>query len=85
MKDFDPDFDATQIIRQWEKLKPGRTATEERSHVRKDGTSFPVEVRLGAIDSSSGRMYLAMVRDITDRKRAEEALALAAGVEQISW
>jgi len=41
---------------------------------RKDGSRFPIEVSLNYIDTSEGRLGVAFVSDITERKRAEEAL-----------
>ncbi len=43
----------------------------ERTMVRKDGTSFPVEVSLQRVGSDR---FLAFVRDIADRRGAEEAI-----------
>ncbi|CAA9459132.1 MAG: diguanylate cyclase/phosphodiesterase (GGDEF & EAL domains) with PAS/PAC sensor(s) [uncultured Rubrobacteraceae bacterium] len=43
-------------------------------HRRKDGTTFPVEVHVGAVDYGGKRMILASARDITERKQANEAL-----------
>jgi len=46
---------------------------------RKSGEEFPIEVRLRRLGSGSGsHQVLAVVRDIAERKRAEEALRLAA-------
>lgn len=45
---------------------------KESIHYRKDGTSFPVEVSIGLLETGKDRMYLAIARDITERKRAEE-------------
>ncbi|MCX6908271.1 MAG: PAS domain S-box protein, partial [Verrucomicrobia bacterium] len=39
-----------------------------------DGTSFPVEVSSRAVEMDGARYYLAITRDITERKRAETAL-----------
>jgi PAS domain S-box-containing protein len=44
-------------------------------HKRKDGSIFPVEVNARYIDLNKGYV-LAVVRDITDRKRTEERLRL---------
>lgn len=35
--------------------------------LRKDGTTFPVEISLGPVPTATGRFTLAMVRDITER------------------
>jgi signal transduction histidine kinase len=40
---------------------------------RKDGASFPVEISLGYIDIAEGRLAVAFVDDITERKRLEAA------------
>ncbi len=41
---------------------------------RKDGGTFPIEVSLNHVDTSEGRLGVAFVSDITERKRAEEEL-----------
>jgi PAS domain S-box-containing protein len=48
--------------------------TFEGLHRRKNGEAFPVEVRLAYQDDSGKRWFLALVRDITERKQAEAAL-----------
>ncbi|WP_301665043.1 PAS domain S-box protein [Methanoculleus frigidifontis] len=48
----------------------------EKEYVRKDGTVFPINIRVWLIADTGGRPagYWAIFRDISDRKRAEEAL-----------
>lgn len=46
----------------------------ETIHVRKDGTSFPVEVKANGGDFGGERLVMAIVRDITERKTAEREL-----------
>ena len=41
---------------------------------RKDGSEFPVDISLSSIDTDEGRLVTARVRDITERKREEDAL-----------
>ena len=41
---------------------------------RKDGSEFQVEIMLSPIESSEGTVVLSVVRDITKRKQAEDAL-----------
>ncbi len=48
----------------------------ETEHLRKDGTTFPVEVSSRGITMAGERVLLSVVRDITERKRVEEALLL---------
>ena len=41
---------------------------------RKDGTAFPVEVSLSPVQSEDGLRVTAIVRDVSERKRAEEEI-----------
>ncbi|WP_447969477.1 response regulator [Nitrospira sp. M1] len=59
-------------------LTPIRTGEEKRIqfttiHRRKNGTLYPVEVYLERSTSASRPVFMAIVLDITDRKRAEDA------------
>ncbi len=46
----------------------------ETLHKRKDGTIFPVEVSLQATIFDDERVLFGIVRDVTDRKKAEETI-----------
>ncbi len=48
--------------------------TREGFHRRKDGSRFPVEVRLNRMASAQGPVFLSLARDITERKAAEKEL-----------
>ncbi len=47
----------------------------EIAALRRDGTEFPIELAIVPIRSEEGVSFSAFVRDITERKQAEEALA----------
>lgn len=46
----------------------------EAMQQRKDGTTFPVEVSLRLLEVEGERLFQEIIRDITERKRAEEVL-----------
>ena len=46
----------------------------ESIHQRKDGSTFPVEVSSGGVSVGGTHVLVSVVRDITERKRAEQAL-----------
>ena len=58
----------------WEPLERGEHVTFEGTHRRKDGSTFPVEIRLGRLDLKTERLLLALARDVTERKQKEEDL-----------
>lgn len=41
---------------------------------RKDGTEFPVDIMLSPVETSIGKVVLSVIRDLSERRRAEEAL-----------
>jgi PAS domain S-box-containing protein len=58
----------------WQPLASGKYVTFESIQKRKDGSTFPVEVRLSRLDLGGQILLLALVRDITFRKDAEKEL-----------
>ncbi|WP_017300783.1 two-component system sensor histidine kinase NtrB [Nodosilinea nodulosa] len=68
----------------WPQLRPGMPYTQEGWHQRKDGTGFPVEVRLGLLDLGGERYGLALARDLRDRKASEAAQARLAEIGELA-
>ena len=71
---FDLDLIPAELEERDRKLNAGQTIAFESRHRRKDGTFFPVEVRGQAFREGGRRFTVALVRDITERKQAEDAL-----------
>ena len=71
--DFDVGLDDTSIQGLKQRVLAGDAVSFETRHRRKDGTSFPVEVRISQFEQG-GRRFLCLVRDITERKGAEDEL-----------
>ena len=55
-------------------MQSGTTGPYEHLARRVDGTVFPVEIRAGQITSGGRRLRVTVIRDMTFRKQAEEAL-----------
>ncbi len=59
----------------WNRMELGKPVTVQGIHVKKDGTRFPVEVRLGLFATEEDEiLMLAVARDVTERKAQEERL-----------
>lgn len=72
--DFDAALEEQSISGLAERARAGETITFETRHRRRDGTVFPVEIRSGTFRQGDRLFYLALARDITERKLAEERL-----------
>lgn len=81
--DIAEDFDLEWARGVWAQAQPGIASTLYARHRRKDGSAFPVEVRLSCHKDQSGKTFFATVRDISERVDAENAIRrLNAELEQ---
>jgi len=72
--DFDPTIDEPARAKVVEGLRNSGSAIIQTTHRRKDGSTFPVEVSMRLVHLDRNYVVCA-VRDITERKRMENALA----------
>lgn len=76
--DVDPDFPAERWSGHWDELKRCGSLTFEGHHRARGGRVFPVEINANYLEFEGQGYDLALVRDITERKRAEASLKNAA-------
>lgn len=74
--DIDPRFPKERMEEEWRQYQKGQIGTQhlETAHRRKDGTEFPIDVSSRHFWFGDTEFHVAFVRDITERKRAEEEL-----------
>jgi PAS domain S-box-containing protein len=72
--EFDPNVTSDLLEDIDQQLSRGQIVTFESRHRRKDGSEYPVEVRVRPFWHGARRLNISVVRDISDRKQAELAL-----------
>lgn len=72
--DFDPIVSAERLDALVAAAALGQSTTFETLHRRKDGTTFPVEVRCCPLSIDGRSLGLSLVRDLTERRKAESEL-----------
>ena len=72
--DVDRSSDVEKLVQLVAQLKENDHFIFSTIHTRKDGTAFPVEVNLRQVTIDDQLVLLSLVRDITERKRSEQAL-----------
>jgi len=70
--DIDPEFPAERWPAHWEQVKMRGSLTFEGCHRKKDATFCPVEINANYLEYAGEAYILGLVRDITERKSAEE-------------
>ncbi len=84
--DIDPFYSRERLITDWEGYLKGGALSMlklETWHRRKDGSLFPVEVSAKHGWFGETEFHVAFARDITERKRAEQEMAILADVGRL--
>lgn len=76
IQDYDRDTTLDMVENRFTRIGADQTIEYESRHQRKDGSTFPVEIRTRTLKSGENRFYLSLVRDITERREAEESLRI---------
>lgn len=80
--DVEPALDLAWARLRWPDLEVGKPFTLHAMHRRKDGTTFPAELRLTRVGLRGESMIMALVRDATAQRSERERLrALTARVQ----
>lgn len=74
ISDIDPDFPIDVWPEHWQELQKKGCLIFETRHKRKDGSIFPVEISANFVKFGGEELNVAFIRNITERKQAEEAL-----------
>jgi two-component system sensor histidine kinase AtoS len=74
IRDLDAPDDAAKVSDRIRRIFSGEWLKMEINHMRKDGTVFPIEISAGLLEFGNHKYILAIDRDITERKQAEETL-----------
>ncbi|PZU97988.1 MAG: GGDEF domain-containing protein [Pseudanabaena sp.] len=77
LEDIRPPEDVPKLREAIAKISSGLTLPEVWRHIRKDGKQIIVEVSAHTLTYNSRRCELILINDVTEKKRAEEALKLA--------
>ena len=80
---IDPEFPEESWSAHWQDMTRNKRSTFESLHRRKDGCVFPVLITTSYLEYKSQEFIFAYVTDITERKRAEEALIARAETERL--
>lgn len=76
--DLDAEFTSWEKLSAfWKSLKPNQPVRLETNHRRKDGSVFPVEIKTSLIRIGDRNYIIGFVRDVTERKKAEQEILLA--------
>ncbi len=74
LEDIDTRLSREEIHQFEERLQSGEIVSLESRHRRKDGSEFPVELRLGSVIQDGQRHSVSIALDITEREQSQRQL-----------
>ena len=78
VEDVETGVSKETMVQHWTEMEKGKISiTHEGVHRRKDGSTFPVEIRLGFASLGGKNLIVAIARDITLRKQNQQKLEWA--------
>jgi PAS domain S-box-containing protein len=72
--DVEMNYAPGSLQKLWEQITSGPPRTLAGVHRRRDGTTFPVEVRVGVFEAEERSLMLALVRDVSGRREVERKI-----------
>ncbi|MFI5294986.1 MAG: PAS domain-containing protein [Thermodesulfovibrionales bacterium] len=72
--DIEVELSADEVQAVHANISFGVTSNVQGMHRRKNGTVFPVDIRLALLGPPGSNLSIAIVRDISEMRKAEEAL-----------
>lgn len=75
--DIESAFDKERAKETWSNMQPGCPINISGESLKKDGTTFAADIRVGMVQvgAEEEKYFLAIVRDISERMRAQDELA----------
>src|SRR5882672_229360 len=81
--DIDTAYNAEEFLEKHGGMSLGVPSTEQRVYRRKDGTTFPVEVRVSLFTDDNRSLFLVIARDVSERRKFDEGLRQAQKMEAL--
>jgi PAS domain S-box-containing protein len=74
VQDVESGLTPEQIQTYWDEVVAGKTVHTEGLIKRSDGTTLPMDIRIGLFDASGNQVIYGIARDITERNQLDERL-----------
>lgn len=81
--DVEESMSPEQMRERWDEVNAGKTVHAEGMLRRKDGSMFPMDIRIGLFNASGNKVVYGIGRDVSERKQFEERLRQAHKMEAV--